>query len=161
MTARESRVDGRASRLAPCSQCGSYESTPVWAHHGFSYVRCNTCALVRVDPQLTQEAIDELYTGPICRQERDGPGPGLGTQPRTNASWTRSRDCARERSRADVGCFQGQLLWSAREMDGRQQARRSRRRRRLRASRVAPRRTRGQAGGHSPPEGSTPSRSST
>jgi 2-polyprenyl-3-methyl-5-hydroxy-6-metoxy-1,4-benzoquinol methylase len=108
-------MHGRPARHTPCSQCGNDAATPVFARHGFSYSRCNTCALVRVDPQLTQHAIDAIYRGTYTEKSRAVVGPGK-TQPKDIAILqTLARLCGSTGRLLEVGCFEGRLLWAARE----------------------------------------------
>ena len=108
-------VDGRAARHAPCSYCGNHETTPVFARHGFSYARCNTCALVRVDPQLTQQSIDAIYRGTYANKSGVVARPGKALPGDIVILQALERLCGSTGRLLEVGCFEGRLLWAARE----------------------------------------------
>jgi 2-polyprenyl-3-methyl-5-hydroxy-6-metoxy-1,4-benzoquinol methylase len=108
-------VDGRAARHASCSYCGSQEATPVFSRHGFSYARCNTCALVRVDPQLTQQSIDAIYRATYAGKSRVVARPGRALPGDLVILRTLERLCGSTGRLLEVGCFEGRLLWAARE----------------------------------------------
>jgi 2-polyprenyl-3-methyl-5-hydroxy-6-metoxy-1,4-benzoquinol methylase len=45
----------------PCPYCASRESSMRVIVHGFNYVTCRSCGLVYINPQLTREALREVY----------------------------------------------------------------------------------------------------
>ncbi|MCI0707111.1 MAG: class I SAM-dependent methyltransferase [Ignavibacteriae bacterium] len=51
-----------------CPICGSADYTLRVFRSGFQYVTCNRCALVYINPQLTQEAITTVYNDEAVRK---------------------------------------------------------------------------------------------
>jgi len=51
-----------------CPLCGSSSSTHRVTKHGFTYVTCNGCRFVYVNPQMTQEAIRDVYNDEDLRE---------------------------------------------------------------------------------------------
>jgi len=70
-----SLVDPATGRLASpyaeniaCPLCGSTSSSPRVEKHGFTYVNCRQCQFVYVNPQLTHQAILEVYNDEDIRE---------------------------------------------------------------------------------------------
>jgi SAM-dependent methyltransferase len=60
--ARERELEALApTQHVDCPVCGSAEHESLFAKHGFTFVRCSSCGLVFVNPQLDQEAVLEEY----------------------------------------------------------------------------------------------------
>jgi SAM-dependent methyltransferase len=60
--ARERELEAQVpTRNVACPLCGSAEHAPLFTKHGFSFVRCEECGLVFVNPQLDEEAVLEEY----------------------------------------------------------------------------------------------------
>jgi 2-polyprenyl-3-methyl-5-hydroxy-6-metoxy-1,4-benzoquinol methylase len=51
-----------------CPLCGSPSSRPRVRKHGFTYVECNECSFVYLNPQLTQAAIHDVYNDRDLRE---------------------------------------------------------------------------------------------
>jgi 2-polyprenyl-3-methyl-5-hydroxy-6-metoxy-1,4-benzoquinol methylase/ribosomal protein S27E len=49
------------TRRVDCPVCGSSEHEALFVKHGFTFVRCASCALVFVNPQLDEEVVLEEY----------------------------------------------------------------------------------------------------
>jgi len=114
--ATETCVDGRDARFVRCSQCGHDRSTTVFARHGFAWQRCERCRLVRVNPQLTQESIGEIYSVGYADKSRTTAG-GEMVLPFHRAILARLTNlCGSPGRLLDVGCFEGRFLRDAREL---------------------------------------------
>jgi SAM-dependent methyltransferase len=60
--ARERELDAlEPTRHVDCPLCGSFDHEALFAKHGFTFVRCSSCGLVYVNPQLEEEAVLEEY----------------------------------------------------------------------------------------------------
>jgi 2-polyprenyl-3-methyl-5-hydroxy-6-metoxy-1,4-benzoquinol methylase len=60
--ARERELDAlEPTRRVDCPLCGSSDHEALFAKHGFTFVRCSSCGLVFVNPQLEEEAVLEEY----------------------------------------------------------------------------------------------------
>jgi 2-polyprenyl-3-methyl-5-hydroxy-6-metoxy-1,4-benzoquinol methylase len=55
------RVRSSYVREVPCPYCSSRDSSKRVVVQGFSYVTCRSCGLVYINPQLTSEALREVY----------------------------------------------------------------------------------------------------
>ncbi len=62
------RVARHLVHTVSCPLCGSSSSTHRVTKHGFTYVTCNDCRFVYVNPQLTQEAIRDVYNDEDLRE---------------------------------------------------------------------------------------------
>lgn len=55
------RVESKYVETIPCPLCASTSFSPRVQRDGFQYVTCNECSFVYINPQLTQQAIKEVY----------------------------------------------------------------------------------------------------
>ena len=62
------RVSGQYVELVPCPLCGSSSSFPRVLRDGFQYVTCTSCAFVYLNPQLTQQAVRDVYNDEDVRK---------------------------------------------------------------------------------------------
>lgn len=62
------RLAARYAETVPCPLCGSNSFSPRVERHGFTYVNCNWCRFVFVNPRLTQWAITEIYNDEDLRE---------------------------------------------------------------------------------------------
>jgi 2-polyprenyl-3-methyl-5-hydroxy-6-metoxy-1,4-benzoquinol methylase len=107
-------VDGRAARRVACSLCGAVEARTLFARHGFRYEKCRDCGLVRVNPQLTQEAIADIYRHGY--ENKSAAASPVGSP--VSANEERVLDALAQYAGSkghllDVGCFQGRFLHAA------------------------------------------------
>lgn len=107
-------IMGWRVRHAPCMACGGVGQKELWTKDGFHYVRCCSCDLVRVDPQLLTSEVARIYSiGYRSKHE-----PHLGGQ--TASPHHRGLlECMQTYWRLgrilDVGCFTGKFLSAAKE----------------------------------------------
>jgi 2-polyprenyl-3-methyl-5-hydroxy-6-metoxy-1,4-benzoquinol methylase len=60
--AREHELEALVpTRLVDCPVCGFAEHEALFVKHGFTFVRCSSCGLVFVNPQLEEDAVLEEY----------------------------------------------------------------------------------------------------
>ena len=60
--ARERELEALVpTRRVDCPVCGSVEHEALFVKHGFTFVRCASCAVVFVNPQLEEELVLEEY----------------------------------------------------------------------------------------------------
>lgn len=60
--AREHELEALTpTRFVDCPLCGASEHESLFAKNGFTFVRCRSCDLVFVNPQLEEEAVLEQY----------------------------------------------------------------------------------------------------
>lgn len=62
------RVAQHLVHTVACPLCASASCHPRVTKHGFTYVTCNGCRFVYVNPQLTQEAIRDIYNDEDLRE---------------------------------------------------------------------------------------------
>jgi hypothetical protein len=62
------RVAQHLVQTVACPLCGSSSYRDRAMKHGFTYVTCNGCSFVYVNPQLTQEAIRSVYNDEDLRE---------------------------------------------------------------------------------------------
>lgn len=113
----KTHIDGRVVRIVPCSQCGSSEAKSLFVRHQFSYQECTECGLVRVNPQLTQGAISDIYRDGYEDKSKSlalaSPHVLPGQELILN---TLARLSGSKGHLLEVGCFEGQFMWAAREL---------------------------------------------
>jgi 2-polyprenyl-3-methyl-5-hydroxy-6-metoxy-1,4-benzoquinol methylase len=61
-------VSRRFVETIVCPLCGSSSFYPRVEKHGFTYVECNECSFVYLNPQLTQDAISDVYNDRDLRE---------------------------------------------------------------------------------------------
>jgi len=61
-------VDRRYVKSVPCPLCGMIDTAPRVQRDGFDYVTCNRCSFVYINPQLTQQAILNVYNDEDVRR---------------------------------------------------------------------------------------------
>lgn len=61
-------LDKRYTESVSCPLCGSPAFSPRVKKYGFTYVTCNQCSFVYINPQLTQQAIEEVYNDEEVRR---------------------------------------------------------------------------------------------
>lgn len=61
----------RAAPAASCSLCGSLRFERLWEKDGFDYIRCSDCRVVRVNPQLNEKNVQEIYSSSHRYRSRD------------------------------------------------------------------------------------------
>ncbi len=112
----EALVDGREARFVPCSLCVHEATATVFARDGFFWQRCTHCGLVRVNPQLTQDAIAGIYSAGYDDKRRTV-AAGEAVLPFHRTILDRLADiCGSPGRLLDVGCFEGRFLRDAREL---------------------------------------------
>ena len=101
------------TQSAPCNLCHTDNPSTLWIKDGFRYVRCQTCGLVYVNPQLLSSEIERIYAIGYKSKSASKPRPVdfLAYQP--VLSWAAPYKQAGRL--LDVGCFKGYLLVAARE----------------------------------------------
>lgn len=120
MTAKMSdnsvEIDGRKATFIVCSQCGSPKANTLFTRHQFHYQQCDQCGLVHVNPQLSQQAIANLYREAYENKSRSH-GKGSLTIPIEHQLLLEklASIAGKAGKLLDVGCFEGQFLWAARE----------------------------------------------
>lgn len=115
------RVAARYVEDVPCPLCGSSSSFPRVLRDGFQYVTCTSCSFVYLNPQLTREAVRDVYNDEDVRKfffeqlllphvERDQRGE-FTERARVLKTFT-----SEPRPRLlDVGCAAGNFLMRAEE----------------------------------------------
>ena len=114
----EFNVDGRMVTTVRCSFCQTAEAFTLFSHHQFAYQRCCQCNLVRVNPQLTQDAIRNIYQEGYKNKSHSTSNPAERQkipQQQQDALKKLAQICGNCGYLLDVGCFEGQFLWAARE----------------------------------------------
>ena len=105
--------------VSECNLCGAARAHPVFVKHGWRLVRCDSCTLLRVDPQPTAAQVYHLYAPESGYQQHQLQAGG-----NRYAAWQsrRARDLASLVGRAprgatllDVGCAAGTFLTAARD----------------------------------------------
>jgi 2-polyprenyl-3-methyl-5-hydroxy-6-metoxy-1,4-benzoquinol methylase len=114
----EIEIDGRATVIIPCSYCQTVETDTLFIHHQFAYQRCQQCELVRVNPQLTQEAIGKIYQDGYKNKSETISTHAKHLQipsEHQEILKTLAQICGSTGRLLDIGCFEGHFLWAARE----------------------------------------------
>ncbi len=112
-------IDGHATAASSCSLCQTAKAHTLFTQHQFAYQRCQQCDLVRVNPQLTQDAIGKIYREGYKNKSRSTSAPAEQQQiphRQQDILKTLAQICGNTGYLLDVGCFEGQFLWAAREL---------------------------------------------
>lgn len=107
-------IKGWRVRHAPCMVCGSTDYNGLWTKDEFHYVRCCSCGLVRVDPQLLMSEVARIYS--IGYQSKHEFHPRSQTpSPYHKGLLEYMQPYYQLGSILDVGCFTGKFLSAAKE----------------------------------------------
>lgn len=108
--------NGRSTVNVSCSFCQTKKAETLFSRHQFCYQRCPQCNLVRVNPQLTQKAIGEIYQEGYENKSQTTTPDHLQIPKRQRGILRKlAQICGGTGKILDVGCFEGQFLWAARE----------------------------------------------
>lgn len=101
------------TQLVSCDLCGRSENETLWVKDGFRYARCFGCGAIYVNPQLLASEIARIYeVGYASKTAVTPPKADLITHRREVAF---ARHYYSEGRWLDVGCFNGNLLLTARD----------------------------------------------
>jgi 2-polyprenyl-3-methyl-5-hydroxy-6-metoxy-1,4-benzoquinol methylase len=107
-------VDGREARIVACSLCGGVQARTLFVRHGFRYEACGNCGLVRVNPQLTQQAIADIYRhGYEAKSANTAPVDAPLSAAERGILDALAHYAGSAGRLLDVGCFQGRFLHAA------------------------------------------------
>lgn len=85
-----------------------------WTKNGFRYVRCGNCGLIYINPQLSDEAVADIYSNVLYEQKSarlDLLLPNLETY--KSRLLEKFEKFKKSGCLLDVGCFKGFFLYSA------------------------------------------------
>jgi len=95
-----------------CQRCT--EEVKLWTKNTFQYVRCVTCGLNYINPQLSDEAVADIYSNVLYDQKSERLDLLLPTLYKYKAGLLKKFDRFRSTDQLlDVGCFKGFFLYSA------------------------------------------------
>ena len=98
-----------------CPICGQgTREIDLWTKNLFRYVKCTTCGLVYINPQLTDESVASIYTEVLYDQKSERLDLLLPTLDRYKSRLLKKLERFRKSDYLlDVGCFKGFFLYSA------------------------------------------------
>jgi 2-polyprenyl-3-methyl-5-hydroxy-6-metoxy-1,4-benzoquinol methylase len=107
-------IDGREVKEVNCSFCQSSHVKKIFSKHGFSWVRCRQCGMVYVNPQLTEEAISNLYSSTYSEKSAS---LEKKIQPQHLRILKQLSKILGKGKLLDVGCFKADFLNVAKSKD--------------------------------------------
>lgn len=114
---RTLEIDGRRARTVACNLCGSNLKEYLFNKHNFDYVRCLSCGLVYVTPQLTEQEIEKIYRDLYEKKHGDTGSSEGSLQKRYEKLLNKIHAYRRKKKILEVGCFQGNFLAAAKGKD--------------------------------------------
>jgi len=86
----------------------------LWTKNAFQYVRCVNCGLIYINPQLSDEAVANIYSSVLYDQKSERLDLLLPTLYKYKAQLLKKFERFRSTDQLlDVGCFKGFFLYSA------------------------------------------------
>lgn len=103
-----------AQEIPLCSLHPAEKPEKIWTKDGFDYLQCPQCALVWVNPQLTDDAVSEIYA--VGFKQKQGRHPVYPGKNRFHEALSFIAPYRKDGGRVlDVGTFTGHFLVAARE----------------------------------------------